>query len=266
PILAGSIMALAATVASRSKLIPDGIRQSRPQEANTQAKNEKVPMDGPNHSFYCCRVSKELPRYLLVDLNEAINNLLNGIGHFAHTQEEYAELNRKAHALAALGSLSHWLYNQLRAKADDPSVESWIAGPLLKALHLKQRYPLVPFSSFLGTHFNSPVPHSQAEKLKPDFLGERPNCGYSLTGLFNALRELNMGCDKMMRNTLYIKTLEESIFVICLDDDSLVTPCRHRKSGTIFEHSMIDFMTTSQISQRLQGAIDTMDPENDNTS
>lgn len=29
---------------------------------------------------------------------------------------------------------------------------------------------------------------------------------------------------------------------------------------------MIDFMTTSQISQRLQGAIDTMDPENDNTS
>lgn len=35
-------------------------------------------------------------------------------------------------------------------------------------------------------------------------------------------------------------------------------------SGTIFEHSMIDFMTTSQISQRLQRAINSLDPENDN--
>ncbi|GIK05267.1 polyketide synthase [Aspergillus viridinutans] len=381
---AGSIMALAATVASRSKLIPDDIRQARPQEITTQAENEKVPTNGqsgPNHSFYCCRASKELPRHPLVDLDEAVNDLLNSIGHFAHTQEEYAELSRKAHALAAPGSLGRRLYNQLRAKADDPNVESWIAGPLLKALHLKRRYPLVPFSSFLGTHFDSAVPHSQAQraaaltralcefkhdldsrKLKPDFLGERPNCGYCLTWLFNALREPNVGCDKMMRypgveyvavlrrghlfrvslregddivsypklkgiyqaildlnleerlwtgilttdnrdswatnrqkllsldarNAAYIKTLEESVFVMCLDDDSPVTReewvwfgylddsfnrwhdktlqllvTANGKSGTIFEHSMIDFMTTSQISQRLQGSIDTLDPEND---
>ncbi|PKX94848.1 choline/carnitine O-acyltransferase [Aspergillus novofumigatus IBT 16806] len=374
---AGSIMALAATVASRSKLIPDGIRQSRPQEANTQAEIGKVPKNGasgPNHSFYCCRASKELPRHPLVDLDEAVNDLLNGIGHITHTQEEYAELSRKAHALAAPGSLGRRLYNQLRAKADDPRVESWIAGPLLKALYLKRRYPIVPFSSFLGTHFDTSGCAYQAlcefkhdldsRKLEPDFLGERPNCGYSLTWLFNALREPNVGCDKMMRysgvehiavlrrghlfrvslregddiasypklkatyqaildlsleerlwtgilttdnrdswatnrqkllsldarKAAYIKTLEKSVIVMCLDGNSPVTREErvrsgylgdsfnrwhdktlqllvtvNSKSGTIFEHSMIDFMTTSQISRRLQGAIDTLDPENANT-
>lgn len=218
---AGSIMALAATVASRSRLIPDNIRPPRLQEATNLAEKEKAQKNDhleKNHSFYCCRASKELPRHPLVDLDEAVSDLLDGIGHFSHTREEYAELTRKAHALAAPGSLGRKLYNQLRAKADDPSVESWIAGPLLKALYLKRRYPIVPFSSFLGTHFDSAIPHSQAQraatltralsefkrdldsrKLKPDFLGERPNCGHSLTWLFNALREANVGCDKMMR-------------------------------------------------------------------
>ena len=87
-------------------------------------------------------------------------------------------------------------------------MESWVASPLLKAMYLKRRYPIVPYSSFLGAHFNSAVPHSQAQraaaltralcefkhdldskKLKPDFLGERPICGNSLTGLFNTLGE-----------------------------------------------------------------------------
>jgi hypothetical protein len=197
------------------------VRQSRSQDAVTRVENTSVSTNGhlrPNHDFYCCRASKELPRHPLVGLDEAIDDLLNSIGHFAHTRDEYAELHRKAHALAAPGSLGRRLYSQLRAKADDPSVESWIAGPLLKAMYLKRRYPIVPFSSFLTKIFDSAAPHSQAQraatltralcefkhdlehrKLKPDFLGERPNCGYSLTWLFNALREPNVGCDKMER-------------------------------------------------------------------
>lgn len=91
------------------------------------------------------------------------------------------------------------------------------------------------------------------------------------------------------RNALYIKTIEESVVVMCLDDDSPITReervrsgylgdsfnrwhdktlqlivTANGSSGTIFEHSMIDFMTTSQISQRLQAAIDNLDPINDN--
>lgn len=218
---AGSIMALSATVASRSKLIPDEVRGSSQQEATAQTEVEKTPKNDdfkPNHDFHCCRASKELPRHPLVDLDEAVSDLLNSIGHFSHTREEYTELSRKAHALTQPGSLGRRLYNELRAKADDPKVESWIAGPLLKAMYLKRRYPIVPFSSFLGTHFDSAIPHSQAQraaaltrglsefkldldsqKLKPDFLGERPNCGYSLTWLFNALREPGVDVDKMMR-------------------------------------------------------------------
>jgi hypothetical protein len=140
------------------------------------------------------------------------------VGHFSHTRDEYAELSRKAHALAAPGSLGRRLYNKLRVKADDPNVESWIADLLLKALHLKRRYPLAPFGNFLGTHFDSPTPHTQAERaallttalyefkadrdahrLEPDFLGTRANCGHSLSWLFNAVREPNVDCDKMMR-------------------------------------------------------------------
>ncbi|KAL4900464.1 hypothetical protein BDW74DRAFT_188294 [Aspergillus multicolor] len=382
---AGSILALSATVASRSKLIPEDIRQSGQKLAAKHVNGHDKPEDdqfAPNHNFYCCRASKELPRHPLVDLDEAITDLLNCISHFAHTQEEHAELRRKAHALSAPGGLGRKLYSQLRAQADDPSVESWIAGPLLKAMYLKRRYPIVPFSSFLGTHFDSAVPHTQAQraaaltrslaefkhdldskKLKPDFLGERPNCGYSLTWLFNALREPGVSSDRMVRypgvghvavlrrghlfrlslregdgtivsyaklkatyqaileldlpekhwtgilttdnrtswainrqkllelnpaNATYIKAIEESIVVLCLDDDNPITReervrsgylgdsfnrwhdktlqlvvTANGSSGTIFEHSMIDFMTTSQVSQRLQGAINALDPEKD---
>jgi aryl carrier-like protein len=218
---AGSITALTATVASRSKLIPDEIRQSHPEKV-APVKEEsavlKPEQSQTDHGFYCCRTCKELPRYPLVDLDEAVKDLLNSVGHFSHTRDEYAELSRKAHALAAPGSLGRRLYNKLRVKADDPNVESWIADLLLKALHLKRRYPLAPFGNFLGTHFDSPTPHTQAERaallttalyefkadrdahrLEPDFLGTRANCGHSLSWLFNAVREPNVDCDKMMR-------------------------------------------------------------------
>lgn len=219
---AGSIMALTATIASRSKLVPDEVRQATPQndvsvviKADEPAQQET---SKKGHGFYCCRTTKELPRYPLVDLDEAVKDLLTSVGHFAETREEYTELSRKAHALAAPGSLGRRMYDQLRSQADDPNVESWIADLLLKALHLKRRYPLAPFGNFMGTHFDSPVPHGQAEraavltralcefkkdrddgKLEPDFLGTRANCSHSLSWLFNAVREPNVGCDKMMK-------------------------------------------------------------------
>ncbi|KAM0377373.1 hypothetical protein ACHAPY_002188 [Fusarium culmorum] len=379
---AGSITALTATVASRSKLIPDEIRQAQPEEAVpvveqvSLSEREKVQN---NHDFYCCRTCKDLPRYPLVDLDEAVKDLLNSVGHFAHTREEYEELSRKAHTLAAPGSLGRRLYNKLRVKADDPNVESWIADLLLKALHLKRRYPLAPFGNFMGTHFDSPTPHTQVERaailtstlcefkadrdagrLEPDFLGTRANCGHSLSWLFNAVREPNVDCDKMMkypdneyvavlrkghlfkvplkpaetcatydmlkvtyqtiidldlkdnswagilttdnrdswglnrqtllaldsRNKAYFETIEAAVFVMCLDDNSPVTRAdrvrygyigdsfnrwhdkctqiivtANGRSATIFEHSMIDLMTVSQLSQRLQNAINTLDPQ-----
>ncbi|KAM0345449.1 hypothetical protein ACHAPU_006376 [Fusarium lateritium] len=381
---AGSITALTATVASRSKLIPDEVRQS-PTEEDVPV-TEELSVSKPektknNHDFYCCRTCKNLPRYPLVDLDEAVKDLLNSVGHFAHTREEYTELSRKAHALAAPGSVGRRLYNKLRVKADDPNVESWIADLLLKALHLKRRYPLAPYGNFLGTHFDSATPHTQAQRatvlttalcefkadrdagrLEPDFLGTRANCGNSLSWLFNAVREPNVDCDKMMkypgneyiavlrrghlfkvplkqeegtvsydmlkatyqaildldlkdkswagilttdnrdkwglnrqkllsldsRNAAYFETIEASVFIMCLDDDSPVTRADRVRSGyignsfnrwhdkctqiivtangrsaTIFEHSMIDLMTVTQLSPRLQNAITTLDPSND---
>ncbi|KZL83410.1 mycocerosic acid synthase protein [Colletotrichum incanum] len=142
------ITALTLTIASRFKLIPDEIRRpnlQRAEELPSQTahtpKNDQVEDNG--HGSYCCRTAKELPRQPLVDLDEAVKDLLN----------KYSALSRKTHDLAAPGGLGRKLYSQLRAKADNPSFESWIAGPLLKAFHIKRRYSLAPFSNFLGTPF-----------------------------------------------------------------------------------------------------------------
>ncbi|KAI3553359.1 hypothetical protein CABS03_12727 [Colletotrichum abscissum] len=382
----GSIMALTAIVASRSKLIPEEMRRmslakSDELSLHTSPTIELESNKETGHGFYCCRSVKELPRYPLVDLDEAVEDLLNNIGHFSLNREEYSELSRKAHALVGPNSIGRKLYNQLRIKAEDPTVESWIAEPLLKALHIKRRYPLAPYSNFLGTHFDSTTTHSQAERaaaltravcefkrdrdngnLEPDYLGEKANCGNSLLWLFNALREPNLGCDKMLkypgneyvavlrrghlfkvvlqqgddivsyqhlravfgailgltleekrwtgmlttdnrdewatnrrellsydeRNTSYLDTIEKSVFVLCLDDSTPVTReerirygylgdsfnrwhdksfqilvTANGRSGSIFEHSMIDFMTISQLSKRLQNAIDTLGHDDD---
>lgn len=86
---------------------------------------------------------------------------------------------------------------------------------------------------------------------------------------------------------MYFETIEASVFVMCLDDDSPITRADRVRSGyigdsfnrwhdkcaqlivtangrsaTIFEHSMIDLMTVSQLSQRLQSAITNHDSGN----
>lgn len=239
---AGSILALTATVISRSKLIPDTVRQpeavelpaARAEEpavheetvkpytladkSTSNLKSTTAKAETPSHGFDCCKTYKELPRHPLIDLDVAISDLVDSIGHFAHSRQEYDEFSRKAHALAAPGSLGRKLYNQLRAEADDPNVESWVAERLRKARYLRRRFPLAPFCNFWGSHFDSPVPHSQAERaavvtaalwefkgevdsgtLEPNYLGGRVNCTSTLQWLFNATREPHLGCDKMIK-------------------------------------------------------------------
>ncbi|KAF5554667.1 polyketide synthase [Fusarium mexicanum] len=331
---AGSITALTTTGARRSKLIPGEIRQSKSNDIRTPTKElslSNAKQAQTNHGFHCCWTCKELPRYPLVDLDEAVKDLLNSVGHFSHTREEYTELSRKAYALAAPDSLCRRLYNKLRAQADNPNVESWIADLLLRALHLKRRYPLAPFGNFLGTHFDSPAIHTQAERaailttalcefkadrdagrLEPNFLGTRANCGNSLSWLFKAVREPNVDCDKMMKYpgnehvavlrkghlfkvplklaeaTVSYDVLKVTIGRSCSLWTAGIKPPSHvrtesaqaisetfnrwhdkctqiivtanGRSATIFEHSMIDLMTVSQLSQRLQNAINGLDP------
>ncbi|KAF4952743.1 hypothetical protein FGADI_6495 [Fusarium gaditjirri] len=206
---------------------------------------------------------------------------------------------------------------KLRAQADDLNVESWMTDLLLKALHLKRRYPLTPFVNFLGTHFDSPTVHIQAERaailttalcafkadlvagrLEPDFLRTKANCGHSLSWLFNAVRELNV--DKMIKypGNEYVAVLRKGhLFKVPLehagttvsydllkatyqafvdldlkerswagmlttdnrDAWGLIIITANGRSATIFEHYMTDLTTVSQLSQRLQNAINTLD-------
>lgn len=167
---AASIPALSSTIAARSKLISDEIRglftqtqDEQKLETTTLVNGDftnKVPASKPFHGYYYCRGSKELPRYPLVDLDEAVEDLLNDIGHFGQTLNETDNLCKAAQELIAPNSLSRSIYNDLEAKFKNSNVDSWIADFFVKALALKRRYPVAPYINFLATHYDSKVPHT----------------------------------------------------------------------------------------------------------
>ncbi|RDW64488.1 uncharacterized protein DSM5745_09899 [Aspergillus mulundensis] len=165
-----------------------------------------------NHDFYY-KASKELPRHPLVNLDRAITDLLNCIGHFSHTQEEYTKLRRKAHALSAPGSLGRRLYSQLRAQADDPRVESWIAGPLLKAIPRRPNNParqqdLLPGPARkLGDGLNSTLP----SRPSGDCIGSPATAvwtGPKLALLLRAAREKNAQIAKAGEGRNYFRLMD----------------------------------------------------------
>ena len=223
---AASILALSSILVARSKLISHEIRSLSTKSHNKQesditmvpniGNSDKQPACGPHHGYYCCRGSRELPRYPLVALDEAVEDLINDIGHFATSPEEADNLRRAAQELIASNSLGINIYNDLVSKAEDPEVDSWIADFFVKALALKRRYPIAPYSNFLATHYDSKMPHTQAERaaviavasfqfkqkmdskeLDPDYLGDIPLCDWSWRYLFNTVREPQVRCDKM---------------------------------------------------------------------
>ncbi|CAN8099843.1 unnamed protein product [Discula destructiva] len=224
-----SMATLAATVASRSKLISAETRESN--SGNEKDVSAAAVVNGivakangsgrgalPPHGFDCCKAAKELPKYPLPDLDATLQTLVTNVSHFATSDEELEGLRRAAAEFSAPGSVGRGLYDQLAARAADPSLDSWLADLHLKGLYLTRRHPIAPWGNFLSTHRDSLKVHGQADRaaiiaseafrflleveagtLSPDWLGPQPLCSSSWKWMFNAVREPRPGCDEMMR-------------------------------------------------------------------
>ncbi|KAK2613079.1 hypothetical protein N8I77_000008 [Diaporthe amygdali] len=226
---ASSINALASLVTKKSKLVSDDVRAATEepvQAANgtfaasvsQQTSARATDTELPSHGFDCCRAVKELPKYPLIDLEETMSYLEKNVSHFAQNGEELRSLQQAVRDFTAPGSLGRQLHAQLRERASNPDLDSWLADLHLKGLYLSRRHPLAPWGNFLNTHYDSPVPHRQAERaalistiafqfqkevsarvLSQDWLGSRALCTYSWDWIFNTVREPRVGCDEMQR-------------------------------------------------------------------
>lgn len=216
-----SVVALAKTITSRSKLVSDELRgtpsnSDEPEEAPAEQPVAEVP-SGPNHSFECCRYAKELPRQPLMDLDEALGSISKSTRHFA-TEEEYAALCQAIEKFGQPGSMGRQMYEKLVNMASDPKVDNWMVDFLTDATFLRKRFPLVPLSSFFATHHDAAIPHPQAERaaliattafrfkeavdagtLEPHWYFHIPSCMDSWQWLFNTTREPQLEVDRMKK-------------------------------------------------------------------
>ncbi|KAG8164134.1 hypothetical protein KVR01_006052 [Diaporthe batatas] len=221
---APSIAALASLVTKKSKLISDELKAAAEDagQANNDASASEEASSGavalPSHGFNCCKASNELPKYPLLELEETMAYLEQNVSRFAKNGEELRGLQQAVREFTAPGSIGRQLHAQLRERANDPKIDSWLADVHLKGLYLTRRHPLAPWGNFLNTHYDSPQPHGQAERaalvstvafqfqkevvartVGQDWLGSRPICSYSWDWIFNTVREPQPGCDEMRR-------------------------------------------------------------------
>lgn len=238
-----SVIALAKTITSRSKLVSDELRgispsSDEPEEAPTEQATPEEP-SGPNHSFKCCRYAKDLPRQPLMDLDEALSSLSSSTRHFA-TEEEYTALYDAIEMFRQPDSRGRQLYDQLSKRANDPQVDNWMVDFLTDSSFLKKRFPLVPLSSFYATHHDGPTPHAQAERaaliattafqfkeavdagtLEPHWYFHIPSCMDSWQWLFNTNREPHTETDIMRKypgNNYCVVLRRGHVFKVALKD------------------------------------------------
>ncbi|KAF7713846.1 Polyketide synthase [Penicillium ucsense] len=242
---ATSVVALAKSIASRSKLVSDELRgTTAAPEGDEEAAMPLAAVEesaSPNHGFECCRYAKDLPKQPLMDLDEALNMILDGTRHFA-TEEEYQTLCEAVKQFGRDDSTGRHLYDQLVRKSNDPNVDNWMADILTDALFLKRRFPLAPLQSFFATHHDSAVPHPQADRaaliattafrfkeavdagnLEPHWWFNIPSCMDSWQWLFNTTREPHVEADCMRKypgNDYCVVLRRGHIFKVDLKDGS----------------------------------------------
>jgi NADPH:quinone reductase-like Zn-dependent oxidoreductase/NAD(P)-dependent dehydrogenase (short-subunit alcohol dehydrogenase family)/ubiquinone/menaquinone biosynthesis C-methylase UbiE len=223
---APSIAALAVLVTKKSNLVTDELKAATEDARQTgngtsgpaTSEQSSVAASLPSHGFNCCRASNDLPKYPLVELEETMSYLEQNVSRFAKNGDELRGLQQAVREFTAPGSIGQQLHSRLREKANNPEVDSWLADVHLKGLYLSRRHPLAPWGNFLNTHYDSPLPHGQAERaalvstvafqfqkevvsrsLGQDWLGSRPICSYSWDWIFNTVREPQPGCDEMRK-------------------------------------------------------------------
>ncbi|KAK4099533.1 hypothetical protein N658DRAFT_160221 [Parathielavia hyrcaniae] len=228
---APSITHLAETLASRSKLLPANLtKQGQTQEESSR---EEESDDSKKHtrantavasqvgtgvkSLECCALPDEEARQPVPNLDEAMQNHIRNIAHFALSDDEVENLRVAVRELNSTGSTGREVYQAIQKDARDPKVTNWVSKHLAEDFHLRMRQPL-QYTNFMAIHHPSPVPHTQAERaallattafqFKKDidsgtvealFIMDTPICKAPLKWLFNTYRQPQTGMDEIIK-------------------------------------------------------------------
>ncbi|KAH7014276.1 uncharacterized protein B0I36DRAFT_397789 [Microdochium trichocladiopsis] len=213
-----SINALASLLADRSRCVSDEVRAgagsaeaSQPPQASKKAKGW--------HGYECCKHCKVLPKPPLPDLDDILDYTLANTGHFFAPGAERDAFVQALDEMRQPDSIGRQVHAGLRARRDDPEVDSWSAELLADALYLQRREPLAPFSSFVGCNADGgrgEQTHTQATRaallttalmdfrtatvrheVEPQWFFGKPSCNSQLRWLFDACREPAVGKDVM---------------------------------------------------------------------
>ncbi|KAL2132992.1 hypothetical protein VTI74DRAFT_3062 [Chaetomium olivicolor] len=229
-----SIRALSKLLASRSRCISDEIR-GRPAEESPFPENKEVTaapkasavpevndafshntdVTPVSHGWECCKNSKILPRYPLVGLDEALDYFMDNTGHFC-TPQELEKLAEAVDELRQPDGPARKAHARLVELYNDASMDSWMYDLISDSVYLKRPHPVAPFSNVMGTHFDSPLPHTQVERaavvtlaafefqkkvvayeVEPYWYFGMSSCTWQWRWLFNACREPGIDGDKM---------------------------------------------------------------------
>lgn len=215
---ATSIVALARSIASRSKLIRDElhphVESDRAEELLPEPSEDAIE---ETHGVKCCRYAKKFPKYPLMDFDLIFELLMDDVRPFA-SAEELAEVSKEIEEFKTPGSPGRQAYQKLLDRASHPNIDNWLFDLQVGGVWLRRRYPLAPFQSFLATHPNSKIQHQQADRaaliattafkfkqavesdaLEPHYYFGVPSCMDTWQWLFNASREPGKGIDQMRK-------------------------------------------------------------------
>lgn len=223
---ATNIASLAKTIAARSKLVSkdkDTDATQKP-EVDVVDNAEKVlaPIENTtpavvDHTFHCCRASKNLKKMPLVDFDTMFEDYLQNSRMF-FSPEDFQTLERDVTEFRRPGSTGRKLYNRLYEQAHDPEIENWQDKYFLQSMYLQRRMPLAPFNNFMAFHPQSEMGHTQAERAalissiafrcKQDLEADRwepmaylgtANCTDLWQYIFNTARLPGVSLDRMVK-------------------------------------------------------------------
>lgn len=216
-----SIKALAKLVVSRSKLVAldsDGRDKSIKNIENFSIQNEKEKITSdliPAHTFSCCKHTKELPKYPLVDLEVAMAYFVENTSHLL-SQNKRILLQKSVDEILQPDGHGRKTYQLLVNRKNDKNLDSWMYDLITDAVYLKRPHPVAPYSNVMGTHYDPPIAHSQAERaavvtqaavqfqrmvqaniVEPYWYFGKSSCTWQLQWLFNSTRIPGVNGDKM---------------------------------------------------------------------
>lgn len=269
-----SIIHLAETLASRSKILPaslttkqadneeSGLDESTEARGHTQDTNIIHLHSTDAENLECCALPLRDVRQPVPDLDEAMQNHIHNIAHFALDDDEVENLRRAVQELTGATSIGQQVYKAIQIDAQDPKVSNWVSKHLAEDFHLRMRQAL-QYTNFMAMDHPSQVAHTQAERaalvavtafqLKKDIdngavetllIMDTPVCRAPLRWLFNTYRRPHVGMDDMKKGAgdYCVVFRRGRLFRVSLQDGEVPASVDTVRSAlaTILEHVQDD--------------------------